>query len=161
MTFIDSGGDEPGRSVRLIFEYEGDEVRLVLQQPVDVAVTGFDLARTTRPGNYVEVRDASGAAMARVPVREAMEAGMEVFPEDHSQPITRTDAPTSGAFTVVVPAGEAAARVALVRLERPAPEAAAPGAAPAATAAGGGDAGAGLEVTELASFDLDPSDGGA
>ena len=118
MAFIDSGGDDPGRSVRLVFEYEGDEVRLVLQQPVDVAVTGFDLARTNRPGSYVEVRDAGGAPLARVPVRNAPEAGMEVFPEDHSQPITRTDAPASGAFMVVVPAAEAAARVALVRVER-------------------------------------------
>src|SRR5262245_60890906 len=29
---------EPVRSVRLIFEYEGDKVRLVSQQPVDMAV---------------------------------------------------------------------------------------------------------------------------
>ena len=29
-------------AVRLIFEYDGNAVRLVLQQPVDVAVTGFD-----------------------------------------------------------------------------------------------------------------------
>ena len=33
-------------AMRLIFEYEGDQVRLVSQQPVDVAITGFDIART-------------------------------------------------------------------------------------------------------------------
>ena len=37
-------------AMRLIFEYEGDQVRLVSQQPVDVAITGFDLARTQRAG---------------------------------------------------------------------------------------------------------------
>ena len=37
-------------AMRLIFEYEGDQVRLVSQQPVDVAITGFDIARTQRAG---------------------------------------------------------------------------------------------------------------
>jgi hypothetical protein len=105
------------RAVRLIFEYDGDNVRLVLQQPVDVAVTGFDLARTERAGHFVEVRDAQGASLARVPVRDAMTASAEVFPEAPGQPITRVDVPTQGAFTVVVPATEAARRVAIVRSE--------------------------------------------
>ena len=32
-----------------IFEYEGDKVRLVSQQPVDMVVTGFDLPLTGTP----------------------------------------------------------------------------------------------------------------
>ena len=47
-------------AIRLIFEYEGDQVRLVSQQPVDVAITGFDIARTQRPGWHVDTRDAAG-----------------------------------------------------------------------------------------------------
>ena len=31
-------------AIRLIFEYEGDQVRLISQQPVDVAITGFDIS---------------------------------------------------------------------------------------------------------------------
>ena len=33
----------PTRAMRLIFEYEGDQVRLVSQMPVDLLITGFDL----------------------------------------------------------------------------------------------------------------------
>ena len=62
---------EPGPlpAVRLIFEYDGDDVRLVSQQPVDVAVPGADLARELFPGHYVETRDANNAPLARVPAR--------------------------------------------------------------------------------------------
>jgi hypothetical protein len=139
-------GDAAGRpsSVRLIFEYEGDNVRLVAQQPVDVAVTGFDLARTNRPGHYVEMRDDAGTALARVPVHETFSGSAEVFPEDHAQPITRVDAPAQGAFTVVVPASPAAKRVAVVRLEPAAGLAAAPG-APLEN----------VQTVDLASFELE------
>ncbi len=68
-------------AMRLIFEYEGDQVRLVSQQPVDVAITGFDIARTQRPGWHVDTRDAAGRTLARVPARDAFSASAEVFPE--------------------------------------------------------------------------------
>src|SRR5690348_16724877 len=44
----------PTKAVRLIFEYEGDQVRLISQQPVDVAVTGADIVQTDHPGFYVD-----------------------------------------------------------------------------------------------------------
>jgi hypothetical protein len=139
-------GDAAGRpsSVRLIFEYDGDNVRLVAQQPVDVAVTGFDLTRTNRPGHYVETRDDAGTALARVPVHEAFVGSAEVFPEDPGQPITRVDAPAQGAFTVVVPASPTAQRVAVVRLEPVAGIAAAPGAPQES-----------VQTVDLASFELE------
>lgn len=108
---------QANRAVRLIFEYEGDDIRLVLQQRVDVAVTGFDIARTARAGHVVEVRDADGAGLARVAVHDAMTGSAEVFPEHAGEPITRVDVPVRGAFTVVVPASEAARRIAVVRNE--------------------------------------------
>jgi len=111
-------------AVRLIFEYDGNAVRLVMQQPVDVAVTGFDVHPDVRPGHYVEIRDAAGTTLSRVPVRSAFTGSTEVFPEDHSEPITRVD--TSGqpeAFTVVVPAPAASASIAVVRIAPPAPTA--------------------------------------
>ena len=40
--------DRPA-AVRLIFEYEGDQVRLVAQQRVDVAVPGLDLDVSPMP----------------------------------------------------------------------------------------------------------------
>ena len=110
-------------ALRLIYEYDGDEVRLVSQQRVDVAVSGFDLdeAPTT---DHVEVRGADGAPLSRVRVRDALPESLEVFGEP-GEAITRVpDTVRRGAFTVIVPAPEAAARVVL---QRPA----APGAAPA------------------------------
>ncbi len=110
----------PTPAVRLIFEYEGDEVRLVSQQPVDVAVTGFDLAQVPEPGHYVETRGSQNEPLSRVPVREAFATSQEVFPEQPGEPITRVDLPKpQGAFTVVVPAGPDATQIALLRVLPP------------------------------------------
>jgi hypothetical protein len=111
---------KPRSAVRLIFEYEGDEVRLVAQQPVDVAVPGFDLAKVPHPGHYVETRTTAGEPLSRVPVREAFSTSAEVFPEKLGGAITRVDvARPKGAFTVIVPAGAAAAEVALLQVHAP------------------------------------------
>ena len=78
-------------AMRLIFEYEGDQVRLVTQQPVDVSITGVDLTHTQREGYYVYTSDASGRVLARVLARGAFQHGVEVFPERAGEPITRMD----------------------------------------------------------------------
>jgi hypothetical protein len=105
------------QAVRLIFEYEGDQVRLVAQQPVDVAVTGSDLTREQVPGHYVEVRGEDDATLSRLRVPTAMSASAEVFPAEPGQPIVRTDLPEArGAFTVVVPAPAEADHVSVVRI---------------------------------------------
>lgn len=137
-------------AVRLIFEYDAEGVRLVLQQPVDVAVTGFDVHPDVRPGHYVEIRDAAGAALNRVPVHSAFTGSSEVFPEDHTEPITRVDTSGQpGAFTVVVPAPEAAAQIAVVRIAQPAPGVPKPGAELRSPAP------AEPEITDLASFPIE------
>src|SRR4051812_48885403 len=51
----------PG-AVRLIFEYEGDTVRLISQQPVQMAITAPDTAGVDHPGYYVDVRNSAGRA---------------------------------------------------------------------------------------------------
>jgi hypothetical protein len=144
-----SAGTPPG-AVRLIFEYEGDQVRLLQQQRVDVAVPGFDLPSETRPGHYVEIRSAANDTLARVPIRGAFVGGAEVFPEQHDQPITRVDTgEQKGAFTVVVPAPEAADHVSVVRVSSPHPDA--PTVAARATSPVTGAS----QVVELASFPLE------
>jgi hypothetical protein len=146
-------GNPPPESgaVRLIFEYDGDDVRLVSQTRVDVAVTGFDLAPESRPGRYIEVRSANDEGLGRVPVRGAFAASAEVFPERPGEPITRVDvAQPSGAFTVVVPAPAAAARVSLVEVTPAGPEAALP------TARGTSPVPGESQTVELASFELEP-----
>jgi len=153
-----------GDSVRLIFTYEQGTVRLVGQHRVDIAVTGFDAAQHERPGDFVEVRDAAGSSLTRVPIHSGLDTSMEVFPEDPRGQIVRVEAPElKRVFTVVVPARDAAESVAVVRI----------GAVGAVDGAGGVDSAtataAGLvastgtadipAVTELASFALDRPSG--
>lgn len=113
----DSPQPQPMRAIRLIFEYDGDQVRLVSRQPVDMAVTGFDLAQTEHPGYYVDVRSASDQTLARVPARDAFAGSLEVFPENPGEPITRVDdTARKGAFTVVVPAPENSDHVTIMQM---------------------------------------------
>lgn len=134
-------------AVRLIFEYEGDQVRLIHQQPVDVAISGFDLALGPVPGHHIEVRGPQEELFSRVPVRDAMTASREVFPENPQDPIVRVDLPEArGAFTVIVPVAPQADHVALVRI--------APGAGELAERATSPAPGA-SEVVELATFPLE------
>jgi hypothetical protein len=113
----DSTGTNRPNAVRLIFEYDGDDVRLVFQQRVDVAVLGFDLVLTSPVGHYVEVRTSEGRSLTRVPVPGAFSTSAEVFGEPGT-PITRVDLERpAGAFTVIVPASEIAACVSLLRVE--------------------------------------------
>ncbi len=143
----DSSG--PG-AIRLIFEYSGQQITLVGQYRVDVAVPGVDLPSQLSPGHFVEVRSADGAALARVPVREDISGAAEVFPEDHSEPITRLDKPVAeGAFTVVVPAPSAAHSVAVILVASAEPTAQpSPGGEPAPRSVE-------MTPTELASFPID------
>jgi hypothetical protein len=109
-------------AIRLIFEYEGDSVRLVSQQPVDTVVGDVGTEAEARPGDFVETRDDYGQRLARVPARGAFQKSAEVFPENHTEPITRVDVEARGAFTVIVPAPAEAAQVAVVRVAPPGPE---------------------------------------
>ncbi|MGZ4618155.1 MAG: hypothetical protein ACXV3F_05400 [Frankiaceae bacterium] len=139
--------------MRLIFEYDGDDVRLVSQQRVDVVVTGFDIASGPQPGNYVEMRSDVGEALARVPVREAFTGSAEVFPERPGEQITRVDVERPhGAFTVVLPAPEGAKRIAVVRVPPTPPSV--PRVDAGATSPFPGEP----EVRELATFPLELSD---
>ncbi len=126
-----------GRTVRLIFSYDGDEVTLVSQQVVDMRPSGPSSGDPRTPGHYVEVRSAAGDLLAGAPAANAFVGSAEVFPENPDEPIVRVDVERPrGAFTVLVPAPQASAQVALVRVQAPSgPDAAgAAGAAPAPAA---------------------------
>lgn len=142
----------PRRAMRLIFEYEGDEVRLVTQQPVETVVTGFDIAQVQSPGYYVDARDTDGQTVARVPARNAFATSAEVFPEQPGEPITRVDVPEPrGAFTVIVPVPESADHVAIARVSPGRTDATRVGTL--ATSPVPGDP----EVTDVATFPLETS----
>ncbi|MHA7287975.1 hypothetical protein ACX80I_17025 [Arthrobacter sp. MDT3-44] len=101
------------RAVRLIFQFDGDDVTLISQQDVDI--TRVPALREPPPGSYVEVRAADGGALSRVPIGNVFSTSIEVFPESTAEAIVRVDVDKpSGAFTVVVPASEDAARVAVL-----------------------------------------------
>lgn len=113
----ETGQQTPMRAVRLIFEYDGEQVRLVSQHEVEMAITGFDLVRVERAGYYVESRDAHDKTLARVQLHTAFATSLEVFPERPDEPITRIDIPEpKGAFTVIVPAPENADHISVMRV---------------------------------------------
>ncbi len=143
------GQPTPTRAIRLIFEYDGDQVRLVSQQEVEMAVTGFDLMTTSQPGFFVDSRDAAGATLARVPAPHAFAGSAEVFPEQPGAPIVRVDVPhPTGAFTVVVPAPPAARQFTIVRVAPPRPGVTPPSAAATTPTPGA------VQVTDIATFPL-------
>ena len=109
----------PVQATRLIFEYDGDNVRLVMQQPVEVAATTLREATGEEAGVFVDARDRAERTLARVAAPDAFNTSVEVFPEQHDQPITRTDVPRStGAFTVVIPTPDDTDHATVVRVAR-------------------------------------------
>ncbi|MET0870745.1 MAG: hypothetical protein ABWX89_00290 [Paeniglutamicibacter terrestris] len=116
------GPDTNTGAMRLIFEYEGDAVRLISQQPVDMALTGAETPLDARTGHFAVIRETAEREIARVPV-SGLQSTLEVFPETAGEPIVRITPDTPrGAFTVIVPAATAAASVALLSVSTPAPE---------------------------------------
>ena len=104
-------------AVRFIFEYEGEEVRLVAQQAVEMVVPETSPAGAGAPGYYLDARDAAERTLARVAAPGAFSRSAEVFPEHHEEPIARIDVPAQrGAFTVTLPAVEQADHVTVVRV---------------------------------------------
>lgn len=137
------------KAVRLIFEYEGDQVKLVSQQPVDMTVTGADLAQTNFPGYYVETRDPQGKTLSRIVAHHAFSTSTEVFPEEHGKPITRVEMPQAkGAFTVISPLPANADHVSVVQIVAGKAVKALPSAPTTSPAEGA------AEVKEIASFKI-------
>ena len=108
----------PQRAMRLIFEYEGDQLNLVGQYPVTMVVHQWDPEQYS-PGVYVEARSHSrgNASLARVRAPDELTTmSAEVFPAEPGGRIYRVDVPRRGAFTVVVPAPAEADHVAVVQV---------------------------------------------
>ena len=62
----------PSRATRLIFEYDGDRVRVVQQTPVDIAAAALPSTAPDQIGVFVDVRDAGNRTLARVPAPHAL-----------------------------------------------------------------------------------------
>jgi hypothetical protein len=147
---INTTQSSPTPAMRLIFEYEGDQARLVSQQPVEMLLTDIDNIQELQPGFFVETRNATNETLARVRVHNAFETSVEVFPEQHNEPITRMEMPTSrGAFTVVVPVPDSAKHVTITRITLGSPDVSLPGGFATSLAP------AIPQVNDLASFPLE------
>ncbi|WP_406224111.1 hypothetical protein [Streptomyces canus] len=108
--------DHP-HAVRLIFEYEGTDIRLVSRQQVEMTPPPSDRLADQRSaqGTWVEVRDAGRNALYRRVLHDPVRHDAEVFSEDPERSITRVPVETPrGTFAVLVPDIEAADHVALV-----------------------------------------------
>jgi hypothetical protein len=115
MDDIDRRRAEPPAAVRLIFLYDGDDIRLLSRQHVDVAVPPADATKTShRRGFWVEVRTAADDVLYRRVMTDPARIDPEVFadPKDGRGPVP--DPQPVGAFTVLVPNEEAATHVVLL-----------------------------------------------
>jgi hypothetical protein len=112
-----AGPPEAEGAVRLIFEYEGDEVRLVSSQPVDVVVQAGDAVRgmEDRSGFWVELRSQAEDVLYRRVLTDPARVHPEVFSPDPEVGITRASEPQpAGAFTVLLPSRPEASHVVLM-----------------------------------------------
>jgi hypothetical protein len=103
-------------ALRLVFAYDGDDVRVVSSRQVDMVVpeVGEPAAAEPPPGLRAEVRDAGGAVLDRRMV-PAVPADVEVFSPEPGRTVRRVpvDRP-SGMFVVLVPYLPEADHVALL-----------------------------------------------
>ncbi|MCS7480645.1 hypothetical protein ACFFQW_20655 [Umezawaea endophytica] len=94
------------RAVRLIFEYEGREVRLVSSEAVDALVPPTDQldGYDDHLGVWVEVRDADGRPLHRRVLTGPLEETVEVLADDSGPSLRRTRVTgRRGGFAVLVP----------------------------------------------------------
>ena len=107
----------PG-AVRLIFSYDGNEIKLESRQRVDMVVPPgepIEAGREEQSGFWVEVRSKADEPLRRQLLHDPIPRDAEVFSDDPTQSVARVpvDRP-SGVFSVLVPEIEEAEYVALI-----------------------------------------------
>jgi hypothetical protein len=110
-------GDRAARSVRLIYSYDGDDVRLQSRQPVEMLAPPSDPVEgyENQTGFWTEVRDAQGSVLHRQIMHNPVRRDAEVFSPDPERSIARVPIERPhGAFAVVVPLVPGADHVALM-----------------------------------------------
>jgi hypothetical protein len=144
------------KAVRLTFTYEGHEVRLVSQQPIEKLVPPTDKLSgyENEQGFWIEIRSGQDKTLHRRVMQDPLRQDIEVFSPDSEESVVRRPLEkSSGSFSVVVPDLAEADHVAL--LSSGAPSADARGMTPeAASRAPSGPA------IEFARFSLRPDYGG-
>ena len=111
------------KALRLTFSYDGDDVKLVSQQPVEMIVPSSDPVKgfEKQKGFWAELKNPDDKTLFRRVMHNPTRNDAEVFPGGADQSITREPAPKrKGVFVVVVPATDAADAVTLSRSAPPA-----------------------------------------
>jgi hypothetical protein len=111
------GSGRAARSVRLIFSYDGDDVRLESRQPVEMLAPPSDPVEgyANQLGFWTEVRDAQGSVLHRQVLHNPVRRDTEVFSPDPEHSIARVPIERPhGVFWVVVPLVPGADHVALM-----------------------------------------------
>jgi hypothetical protein len=106
------------RAVRLTFSYQGDQVKLVSQQPVDMTVPPSDPLKgyEAHKGFWAELKSDQDKTLFRRVLHNPTRNDAEVFSDDPDQSISREPAPKrKGVFVVVVPVSDKGHEVTLSR----------------------------------------------
>jgi hypothetical protein len=108
-------GPEPRGAVRLTFQYEGDEVRLLSSQRIQKVLPPEEAVEEERQGFFVEVRGADDRVLERRALRDPVRRDAEVFSDEEDRSLSRVPVERpAGVFSLVVPDLEEADYVALV-----------------------------------------------
>lgn len=109
---------ESPRAMRLTFSYQGDQVKLVSQQPVEMTVPPSDPLKgyEDHKGFWAELKSDQDKTLYRRVLHNPTRNDAEVFSDDPEQSISREPAPKrKGVFVVVVPHSENGNEVTLSR----------------------------------------------
>jgi hypothetical protein len=109
---------ESPKAVRLTFSYQGDQVKLVSQQPVEMTVPPSDPLKgyEAHKGFWAELKSDQDKTLFRRVLHNPTRNDAEVFSDDPEQSISREPAPKrKGVFVVVVPHTEKGHEVTLSR----------------------------------------------
>ena len=107
-------------SVRLIFEYDGNKVRMVSQQDVDVEPPPSrpQISAQEHTGFWVEVRDPKLQVLHRQVLSDPIMTHPEIFSNEPGRTIARSEKPVrKGAFTVLIPRLPDSDHLALIRVD--------------------------------------------
>ena len=101
-----TASEKSPKAMRLTFSYQGDQVKLVSQQPVEMTVPPSDPLKgyEEHKGFWAEVKNAQDKTLFRRVLHNPTRNDAEVFSDDPEQSISRAPAPKrKGVFVVVVP----------------------------------------------------------
>jgi hypothetical protein len=95
------------KAVRLVLSFDGDQVNLVSQQPVEMVVPPSDAVEGSegQKGFWCELRDSQDRPLYRKVMHHPMREDVEVFSDDPRQhSVARRTVPNrKGVFVVLVP----------------------------------------------------------